>query len=392
MYNFNKHIYREHTNSQKWNKKLLLEYFGVDDLLPFWIADMDFLASNEIRKDLADHAFDKVFGYDKKNDTLIDAVISWHKKRFDWQIQKEDIRFAPSVLNSITSILNIYTKKGDGVIIQTPAFPKFRAVVIKNDRKTISNPLKLVDGKYEIDFEDLEKKASNPNNKVLILCNPHNPIGRAWSKKELQKIEEISTKHNILVITDEIHNGIILNENRFIPYSSISENARQNSITCISPAKTFNIASVSDSIVLIANKQLREKFDKYMENSSNHKINTFNLIAMEAAYSKSDQWLDGLLEYLQENLEFMKNYIKEHIPKIKLIEPEATFLVWLDFRELNFDTKELEKFLVNEAKLALNSGHWFGKEGAGFARMGIACSRSMLKQGLENLKNAVDKI
>ena len=246
---------------------------------------------------------------------------------------------------------------------------------------------------YEMDFEDLEKQAAEPRNKILILCNPHNPVGRVWTKEELQRVGEICFKHNVLVISDEIHADITYQNYQYMPYSkAVTEDIAQQSFTCISPAKTFNIASVTDAMVVIPNQEYRQQYEKFVAQYFLGKSNTFAVAAMESAYRNGGEWLDEFLVYLQNNLDFLKDYLGKHIPKVQLVEPEGSFLVWLDFSELNMEAKELESFLAQKARIALNSGYWFGRQGAGYARMTIACPQSMLKEGLSRLEQAVNAL
>ena len=386
MYNFDKQINRSSTNSEKWNKKLLKEHFGRDDIIPMWVADMDFEVDPQIKDVLWKQSLKPIFGYEKKDKNLIESIITWHKNRFDWSIEKKHIRFSSSILNSISSIINIFSEETDGVIIQPPVFFHFKQLIIKNNREVVTNPLKLIDNKYEIDFEDLEKKAESKKNKILILCNPHNPIGRVWTKDELIKIDKIATKHNLIIISDEIHNGIIFKGFKYTAYSAISKKA----FSLISPAKTYNIPTVSDSLIISRDEELLKEVDNFLNKMALQKTNIFNQTAMKTAYNKNDLWLEKSLIYIEDNLSFIREYLKEFIPKVKLIEPEGTFLIWLDFRDLGLDVIELKSFLADEAKIALNAGYWFGREGAGFARMTIACPKQTLKVALEQLKNAVN--
>jgi len=392
MQDLNITLDRSKSNSEKWNKELLERHFGKNDILPFWVADMDFEVAEEIKNELLQRAQNGIFGYEVRNDFLTELIINWYKKKHSWLINKEEIRFCSDILNSIAALINIHTKKGDSIIIQPPVFFHFKQLIKDNEREVLTNPLKNEDNKYEMDFEDLKSKASNPKAKMLILCNPHNPIGRVWNKKELEQLSEICLKNNVLIVSDEIHSEIIFGNNKFIPISSLSNKIANNSITCFSPAKSFNIASVTDSVVVIKNEKYRQEFDAFTKKLSLGKLNTFNIVAMEIAYSEGEHWLNHIIKYLEENLEYMKQYIKENIPKVKIVDTQGTFLVWLDFRELGLEVKELDRFLVQDAKVALNSGYWFGREGAGYARMTFACSREMLTEGLNNLAKAIKKI
>ncbi len=383
---------RTQSPSEKWNKPALLEHFGRDDLLPLWVADMEFKSPLEVYQNLMKRAENGIFGYEYKQESLYKSIINWYELRHNWLINRSNLRFSRGILNSISVLLNLHTQEGDGIIVQPPVFFEFRLTIRDNKRNVIKNPLKLVNGHYEMDFDDLEVKASDTKNKILILCNPHNPISRAWRKDELERTGRICKKHNVLIISDEIHGDFVFEGYKYIPLTTVSPDIADISFSCLSPAKTFNIAAVTDGLVVITNDEYKEQYDLFMKNFSINKTNTFSAVAMESAYTYGGKWLDELLEYLYGNINYIKNYLKLYIPKVHLIEPEATFLIWLDFNELEMEAKQLESFLVNNARLALNSGYWFGREGAGFARMTIACPRLMLKDAMDRLKNAVESL
>jgi len=390
MTDFVKFQDRSLSAAEKWSKEGWLEHFGSDELLPFFVADMEFKAPPAVCDNLVKRAENGIYGYENRRDSLTDAIIHWYASRHQWQIKPSDLCFSNSVMNAISILINLNTEKGDGIIVQSPVFFEFRLTIMDNKRKVGRNPLKLVDDHYQMDFDDLEEKAANPRTRMLILCNPHNPVGRVWKREELQRVAEICIKHQVLIIADEIHSDIVYPGHKYIPFASLSEEAAQQSFSCLSPAKTFNIASVTDAMIVIGNEQYREQYKDFVGRYLFRKNNAFNTIAMEAAYSEGGEWLDELLVYLQANLDYLENYLKEHIPKVKLIKTEGTFLAWLDFRELGIETKALEKFIAREARIAINPGYWFGRQGAGFARMTIACPRTMLKEGLSRLEKAIN--
>ena len=387
--NFDQKIDRRVYPTQKWNPADLKQHFGNDDVLPFWVADMDFQAPPAVIESLLERAEHGIFGYEYKKDSYVESLLSWYKNRHSWTIDPAHIEPCPSVLSAITILMNQHSEAGDGVIIQPPVFFEFRMVIRSNNRRMVKNPLKLVDGKYQMDFEDLEEKAADPRNKIMILCNPHNPVGRVWTREELLRAGEICQRHNVLLISDEIHGDIVYKPHQYTPFSSISEELAQISVTCLSPAKTFNIAGVVDAMAVIANEEYRERFHDFAHRYQINKTNVFASAAIEAAYSQGGEWLDELLAYLQANIGFLQSYLHDNLLQVKLIEPEGTYLVWLNFEELGLDAKELEKFLAQKAQLALNSGYWFGREGAGYARMNIACPQSILQEALLRLTNAV---
>lgn len=386
---FDRVIDRTEFPTTKWGKTQLQERYGSGEALPFWIADMDLPAPDVVVQSVIKRAKHPIYGYEYHKDSYLDAFISWYAKRQGWQINPERIEDCPTVLSAVAILINLLSEEGDGIIIQPPVFHHFGSVIQSNNRERVKNPLKLVDGKYQIDFEDLEEKASNPKNKAMIICNPHNPIGRVWTREELEQVGEICLRHNVFVISDEIHGDIIYQANRFTPFASISEEFAQNSAICLSPAKTFNIAGIADSMAIIANDKIREQFHDFNHRYQINKTNVFAAAGIEAAYAEGADWLDEVINYLQSNIDFLRNYLAENIPQLKLIEPEGTFLMWLDFSGLGLEVKALEQFLGQKAQIAVSAGYWFGREGAGFVRLNIACPQEHLEEGLLRLKNAI---
>ena len=373
----------------KWRKSQLMEHFGNEEALPFWVADMDFPAPDVVLDSLRKRVEHGIFGYEYKEDRYFEALVHWYEHRHQWSIKLEHVEFCPSVLNAIAILINQHSEEGDGVLIQPPVFFEFRSAIRSNHRRRVKNPLKVVDGKYQMDFEDLEAKAADPHTKLMIICNPHNPVGRVWTRDELARAGEICRRHNVLVISDEIHGDIVYKPHHYTPIASISDELAQHSVTCLSPAKTFNIAGAVDAMAVIANKQYRKQFHDFAHRYQINKTNVFTSAAIKAAYSQGGEWLDELLAYLQGNVDFLRAYLHENLPQVKLIEPEGTYLVWLNFEALGLSTKGLARFLAQKAGLALNPGYWFGREGAGYARMNIACPRSLLQEALLRLTHAV---
>jgi cystathionine beta-lyase len=311
------------------------------------------------------------------------------KKRHNWNIKKEWIVFTPGVVPALNMLVKALTHPGDEVIIQTPIYPPFYNAIKNNGCHVVENPLKFDGTKYVMDLDDLYKKI-NSKVKLMILCSPHNPVGRVWKEEELKKLGEICIKHNILIIADEIHGDLIFKENKHIPFASISEDFAKNSIICTAPSKTFNIAGLETSNMIISNETIRKAFLRAREGCGISKPNVFGIEALKAAYTFGEEWLWELLNYLEENLNFLIKYIEEKIPKIKVIKPEGTYLVWLDCKDLTFNKKELEEFFMKNAKLILNQGHTYGNGGEGFVRINIACPRSILEEGLNRLRKAMD--
>jgi cystathionine beta-lyase len=388
---FAKKIDRNEYPTLKLSKSMLVEHFGSEDVLPLWVADMDLPAPHAVIESLLKRAQHGIFGYEYKTDGYFDALISWYANRHQWSIDQTHIEFCPSVLNAIAVLIDQHSEKGDGIIIQPPVFFEFRMVIRSNGRRIVKNPLRFSNGKYQMDFADLEEKAADPKTKMMIICNPHNPIARVWTRKELARAGEICNQHNVLIISDEIHGDIVYGSNRYTPFISLSEELAQMSFACLSPAKTFNIPGMIDAMAVIPNEEHRQRFHEFAHRFQTNKTNVFASAAIEAAYSEGSKWLDDLLVYLQANIDFLTSYLDENLPQVKLVEPEGTYLVWLDFRELGLEAQELHKFLAQKARLALNPGYWFGREGAGFARMNIACPQSTLYEAVSRLTDAINE-
>ncbi len=393
-YNFDTVISREGTGSMKWDT--IETVFGNSEVLPMWIADMDFPVAEPIISAVKKRLEHPIFGYTKPWKSLLDSVVERMKKKFGWDVKPEWVVFTPGVVPAISTAIKAITHPGDEVVLQGPVYYPFWDVIKENGCHIANNTLKFENGKYVMDYENLEKKF-NPKKvifpkpsrtKTAILCNPHNPVGRMWDKEEQIKFGEIVLKHGGVVISDEIHSEIVMSDKKHIPFASISKEFEQNSITCFSPSKTFNIAGLSVSSIIIPNKNLRESFTLAAGHQLG-KVSVLSLVAMEAAYRYGDEWLNELLKYLKENLKFLIKYFEENIPEVKVIKPEGTYLVWLDFRALGMSGEELSKFLVEKAKVGLDDGYLFGPSGNGFARINIACPRKTLKEGLKRIESAV---
>lgn len=380
---------RRGSNSEKWDRAGLSEYFGRDDLLPFWVADMEFRAPPAVIDGLAERAAEGIFGYEKRPKGIVAAFSEWQKIRHGWKVDPEQICFNPGVLSAIGAFISLCTEEGDGIIVQPPVFFEFRVAIRGMGRKLVGNPLVRADAQYEIDFDDLEKKAADSNTKMLILCSPHNPVGRVWTESELERLGAICHRHGVFILADEIHGDIVYSGNQHRPFLSVvSPEIGQNAAACLSPAKTFNIASVTEAATVIPGTALRGRFEQYFVQHLISAPGAFSSVAMECAYRSGGPWLNELVEYLQGNLVYIREFLEAEVPGVQLVEPQGTYLAWLDFRGLGLETKELARFLVERAGLALNPGYWFGRQGAGYARMTIACPRPMLEEGLGRLASA----
>jgi len=362
-----------------------------DGVFAAGVADMDFKAPPVVMEALKTRLEHGVFGYEAVPDDLFPTLINWVNRRHNWQFDKSHILRAPNILNILAIAASLFSNEGDGIIVQPPVFFDFFDILEENHRQLISNPLILEDGKYRMDFEDLEAKASDPRAKMIFLCNPHNPVGRVWTADELKKLGRICLTHNVLVISDEIHGDITFAGHPYTPFASLGPDYANNSITCLSPAKSFNIAACCSAFTIISNDDRREKFQIENSRLTVNKNNAFASAAMAAAYSQAGPWLDDMLAYLQQNVDLIERRLAD-IPGVELIKPEGTFLLWLDFRQLGLEPQQLTAFLQQKAKWIVNRGEGFGEEGNGFARVNIACPRTVLETALDNLSSAVSEL
>lgn len=384
---FDQVINRKDTDSVKWDTKRI---FGVEDALPMWVADMDFPAPDEVIDALHERVDHGIFGYTMPGTNTEDAIRGWLKKRHNWEIDSNVITYSPGIVTAISMAIQAYTSSGDKIVVQPPVYYPFFDMAKKHKREVLYNQLVLnSDNRYEIDFEDLEEKFSDEMTKLFILCNPHNPSGRVWSKDELTKIGELCIKYDVLIISDDIHSDLLLFDSHYTPIASINKRIANQTITCIAPSKTFNLAGLQASAVLIYNNTLKRKYNAVQQLYGLMTVNTLGADAMEAAYKHGQSWLDELIQYLEENALFIENYIKKHLPDIKIMRPESTYLIWIDARNLQKTDEELKKLLLTKGKLALEPGSKFGENGAGFLRMNFACPRETLIDGLERLVKAL---
>ena len=388
--NFDSIINRTNTNSLKYD--FTSERERPDDILPLWVADMDFIVAPEIQQRLYDVVNHGIYGYSDSKDGYYQAIYSWFRSKFNYEIKKEWIVKTPGVVFALAQAVRAFTKLGDGVIIQTPVYYPFKEVIIDNGRRVITNSLVLKNAHYEIDFDDFEEKIKKEKVKLFILCSPHNPVGRVWKKDELLKLGQICLKNDVKIISDEIHSDFIYPGHQHHVFASLKTELQNITITCTAPTKTFNLAGLQISNIFIADEKLRLQFKKAIASTGYSQCNLFGLAACQTAYESCSSWLEDLKQYLFENTRFVDEYLKEHIPLIKLIIPEGTYLLWLDFRRLQISDKELNDLLIEHARLWLDSGTMFGKEGKGFQRINIACPRAYLRQALNQLKNALEEI
>ncbi len=402
-YDFDKLIERTLTDSIKWNfiqdelnpstifkTNIFNEENGV---LPMWVADMDFLCPPEVVESLIARAKHGIYGYTARSAAYNISILNWMKKRHSWNICEEWLCVSPGVVPALNMLINSFAMPGDGVLVQTPVYYPFFRAVENNGRKVVDVPLLLDDsGNYRMDYDSIESKISDGTVKLAILCNPHNPVGRVWKKEELLRFAEICLKNKVTIISDEIHADLTYKNCKFTPLASLSKEIANITVTCTSASKTFNIAGLHNANIIISSPELRKKYMAVLSANGLFGMNIFGMIATEIAYSKCEQWLDELLDYLHGNLVFLKEFIAVNIPAINVIEPEGTYLVWLDLRKLTFSALEQRRFILNKAKLFLDEGYIFGKAGVGFTRMNIGCPRMILEKALVNLANAVNSL
>jgi cystathionine beta-lyase len=395
-YNFDQFCERNQTDCLKWD--MMESIFGSGDLIPLWVADMDLPVAKPIIDALEKRVEHPFYGYTQPGSGVINSVVERMKRKFDWNIKPEWIVFTPGVVPALHVAVRSLTHPGDEVILQEPAYHPFFPVVTNSGCKIVNNGLKLVKGRYEMDFENLEAKfqpKTRPNGpgriKTIIFCNPHNPVGRLWKRDEIIRMGETVINNGSVVISDEIHCEILFKGHKHTPFASISKEFEQNSIVCMSPSKTFNLAGLEVSSIIIPNKKLRENFINTRSGIVPNP-NLFGYTAMEAAYRYGDDWLEQVLEYLQGNLNYLKDYFAKNVPHIKVIEPEGTYLIWLDCRDLCMDNNVLSSFMRKKARVGLEDGFIFGESGSGFMRMNIACPRYILKEALIRIETAVDRL
>ncbi|MDR0724738.1 MAG: PatB family C-S lyase [Prevotellaceae bacterium] len=389
VYNFDETVNRKNTNCEKWDN--CTERFGRNDLLPLWVADMDFKTPDFIISALRQRLEHEILGYQVRPESFYTATANWLQQR-GWQIAPQNICFSPGIVPAINFAVDIFSNPGDKILINTPVYHPFMNAVNNHDRVLVKSSLvNSGDGYYTIDFDDFEKKLGEGVT-MFIMCSPHNPVGRVWTLDELKKIGELCLKYNVLIVSDEIHSDLVFEPNRHIYFASISEEFANQAVTFIAPSKTFNVAGLSSSVVYSDNPVLLKKFRTYINRQSLSAGTIFGDIALEAAYTHGNEWLSQLLKYLEANCEYVVDYLAKHIPQIKTRKPEGTYLMWLDCSALNMTSEQIHEFMVSKAGIAVNPGGMFGDEGKLFVRLNIATQRAILEQALNNLRNAVEQI
>ncbi len=385
--NFNIVVNRKNTNCLKYD--FAVRRGRPENVLPLWVADMDFKVAPEITQAIEKRVAHGIFGYSEVKEEYFEAVAAWMEQKHGWHVEEDWLVKTPGVVFALAMAVQAFTEPGDAVIIQQPVYYPFSEVIADNGRRIVDNTLELKEGgKYHINFEDFEQKVKENHVKLFLLCSPHNPVGRVWTKEELKKIAAICRKYDVIVVSDEIHEDFVFNGKHQV-FADLSEDAKNRTITCTAPSKTFNLAGLQVSNIWIANPKLREKFKKQIAAAGYSQLNTLGLTACEAAYRYGGEWHAELLGYLKSNLNFLREFLQTRLPEVKLIEPEGTYLVWLDFGSLGLTEEQREELLTKKAGIWLDSGAIFGAAGEGFERINIACPRSILKDALERIERAV---
>lgn len=384
-YNFDEIIPRRGTNCVKWDS------MESGDVLPMWVADMDFHTAPAIVEALQRRVAHGIFGYTHVPDTYYEAVTNWFARRHQWQFQREWMIYIPGVVPALSAIIKALTVPGDKVLIQPPVYNCFFSSIRNNGCEIVTNPLLNANNTFTVNYDELEKKASDPKVKAMILCNPHNPAGRVWTREELARIGEICIRHGVTVIADEIHCELVMPGHTYTPFASLSEEFLRHSVTCLSPSKAFNIAGLQIANIVCADAGIRAKIDKAVNINEVCDVNPFGVIGTIAAYNEGEEWLLQLLDYLHRNYMYMKTFCTERLPQFPISTLEGTYLAWMDCRALHMPSEELEQALAREAKLRLNAGTMYGAEGEGFMRWNIACPQAVLSEGLKRFESFVTR-
>jgi cystathionine beta-lyase len=386
MSQFDEIINREDTRALKLEYRERL--FGSGDVVPLWVADMDFAAPPAVRAALSKRMEHPVFGYTNRPDAFFKSIMGWLKRRFDWEVDQAWIEFSPGVVPNLGLAVQAFTQPGEGVIIQPPVYPPFFGVVKDFNREVVENPLVETEDGYVMDFEHFEKVCAVPENKLFLLCHPHNPVGRVWTPEELKRMGDICVRNNVIIISDEIHADLVLFGHRHRPLATISPEIAEITVTCMAPSKTFNLAGLSTSYMIASNPELLKAMRGQVLGYHLHMGNTFGALALEAAYNESEAWLEELKVYLEGNYNLVSESLEKHLPEVKIPRLEATYLLWMDFRAWGMNQHELKSFMAQKAGLGLNDGNTFGREGRGFMRMNLASPRSVIADAMQRIVEA----
>ena len=387
-YDFDQVIDRSGNRASKYDERVMK--FGTDKVIPLWVADMDFKTAQPIIDACVKKAEEGIWGYTSSPASYFEAVKGWEKRRNNWDVDTSLMSWSLGVVPALSVLVKIFSHTGDKVMIQTPVYSEFYDVTEAWEREVVENKLVEENGTWHIDFEDFEKKAKEV--KIFLLCSPHNPLGIVWSREDLQRMADICIANDVLLVSDEIHSDLIFHGRKHIPTATLSPEIAGKVISCVSATKTFNLAGLQASTTIFPNLEMKKKFDRFWMNMDIHRNNAFSSVAMEAAYNEGEEWLEQLLEYISGNFDYIKEYCDKYIPKIKPSVPDATYLVWLDCRELGMDNEQLRSFMIEKAGLGLNEGYTFGRSLSGYMRLNAACPRSVLEQAMKQLKEAVETL
>lgn len=382
IYDFDKRIDRSNTNCVKYDLRDVV--FGNANVLPMWVADMDFETPDFVREAVIKRAEHPVYGYHFKDRPYYQAIAGWLQRRHQWEVPTEWMSFVPGVVCGFNMAVLAFTKEGDEIIIQSPVYPPFHHAVTEHQRKLVYNRLKIGENGYEMDFDLLEQQAKTA--KMLILCNPHNPVGRCWTREELQRLSEICLRNNVLVISDEIHCDLVLPGYKHVTYATLSEEAAQHCIVFHAASKTFNLAGLATSTAIIPNLTLRKAYIHYVEALEAHLGNIFGKVATQVAMEQGDEWLGQLLDYVQGNVDYVSDFLRTNLPEVRFFKPQATYMMWLDFNGYGLPEEELWRKMTQEAGLGFNRGSDFGQDGSGFFRINLACPRATVEEAMRRLK------
>lgn len=389
-YNFDKIIERKNTGCVKYDAAEKMNM--PEDIIPLWVADMDFQSPQGVIDRLREAVEHGIFGYSEEPDAYYEAVAAWYRRRFGWETKREWLVKTPGVVFALSAAVRAFTKEGDGILIQQPVYYPFKRTIEQNNRVVVNCSLKLEDGKYRMNFEELEKLAAREDVKMMVLCSPHNPIGRIWEEWELRQVGEICLKHGVKIVSDEIHSDFVYPGHKHHVLASLSEEFADITMTCTAPSKTFNLAGLQASNIFISNEEMRKAYQNVLQVEGCGELNRMGMIACQAAYETGEEWLEQLIQYLKGNLDYIRNFLQEKLPKVHLIEPEGTYLLWMDFRELGLSADAQKELMVQKAKLWFDEGTMFGEEGAGFERVNIACPRSVIVRAMSQLEEAIKQI
>ncbi len=390
-YDFDQIISRQGTSAEKWEPQVLEEKFGQPDALPLWVADMDFAVAPPIQEAIAARAAHPIYGYTQRPDAYYDAIIGWQSRRHGWDIKRDWICYTQGVVPAVCYTIQALTSPNAKILIQEPVYYPFRKVIETTGRQVISSDLICRDGRYEMDFDDLERKLSRRDVELMILCSPHNPVGRVWTREELLRVGQLCISNSVVVLADEIHNDLIMPGKEHTTFAALGDLFAEMSVTCTSPSKTFNLAGLQASSIIIPSGSIREKYQAQLERNHINDQNPFSIVATVAAYNQGEDWLDAVIPYIYDNYQTLKTILEQRLPQAILSPLEGTYLAWINLTAYEPDAQKLEAFIAHTAKVAMDGGSWFGKNGQGWMRMNLACPRALVEEAADRICRAFGK-